>query len=212
MKSVRIQNTSVTPTKIVCIGRNFVDHIRELDNEIPSEMVVFIKPNSSIADDIYLHSEEGIHYEGELCFLILNNQIAGVGFGLDLTKRALQTSLKKKGLPWERAKAFDRSAVFSPFVKFDGNLKTLSIKLFINDRLVQHGDSALMLNSPDSILNECQSFLTFEDGDIIMSGTPKGVGLVRKGDKFVAKVYSGDTLIVQSCHSVHEAPNNNQLI
>ena len=111
MKTIQLNNKAITPSKIVCIGRNYVEHIKELDNETPSEPVIFCKPNSAISDEIDLDKNDEIHYEGEICFVVMNNQLAGVGFGLDLTKREVQSKLKTKGLPWERAKAFDGSAV-----------------------------------------------------------------------------------------------------
>ncbi len=119
MKSVMFENKKVIPSKIVCIGRNYVEHIKELGNEMPSSMVIFNKPNSSVSDTLFEPANELCHYEGEISFLITNSKISGVGFGLDLTKRKIQGSLKEKGLPWERAKAFDNSAVFSEFVSFE---------------------------------------------------------------------------------------------
>jgi 2-keto-4-pentenoate hydratase/2-oxohepta-3-ene-1,7-dioic acid hydratase in catechol pathway len=103
MKSIIVDNTQVIPSKIICIGRNYVDHIAELGNEVPDEMVVFIKPNSSIAEQLSSYHDEPLHYEGELCFVYQLGRFSAVGFGLDLTKRQLQSKLKAKGLPWERA-------------------------------------------------------------------------------------------------------------
>jgi len=116
LKKIYVGERSVAPAKIVCVGRNFVEHIEELGNEIPENMVIFLKPNSAVAEDLRACHDEPLHYEGELCFLFEKGRFAAVGFGLDLTKRNLQSQLKVKGLPWERAKAFDGSVVFSSFV------------------------------------------------------------------------------------------------
>ena len=198
MKSVMLDNQDISPTKILCIGRNYVEHIKELGNEIPSSMVVFNKPNSSISHTLYDISDE-CHFEGEICFLMLSNEIAGVGFGLDLTKRDLQSQLKSKGLPWERAKSFDHSAVFSDFVSFGGDIKSLRLELYINDKLVQSGGYDLMIYKPEQIVKELLTYTSFEDGDIIMSGTPKGVNRYKKGDLFVGKIYDGDEVLVEGC-------------
>ena len=111
MKSIAWDGKAVYPSKIVCIGRNYAEHIKEFDNEPDQDPVIFIKPNSAISDEVYSSASELIHYEGEITFLIASGELRGVGFGLDLTKRDLQYQLKDKGWPWERAKSFDRSAV-----------------------------------------------------------------------------------------------------
>jgi len=197
MKTVILNKKEITPSKIVCIGRNYVDHIKELDNEVPTTMVIFMKPNSSISEDLISNNVDTIHYEGEISFLIKSGQISAVGFGLDLTKRGVQSKLKEKGLPWERAKAFDGASVFSEFVKFDGDLNSLSLKLFINDILIQDGGVSLMINTPEDMIKEIESFSSLYDGDIVMSGTPKGVGVVKKGDKFLGQIMQEGNLLVQ---------------
>lgn len=199
MNYILFDSKKVYPSKILCIGRNYVAHIEELNNDIPSEPVFFIKPNSSISDEIYSLQDEHIHYEAEISFIVESNELKGVGFGLDLTKREVQDRLKSKGLPWERAKAFDNAAVFSEFVTFKGNMRELRMELYINDRLVQQGGYDLMMNKPDDILREAATFLSFEDGDIIMTGTPKGVGPIHCGDTFVGKIFENETLIVDGC-------------
>ncbi|MFC2097173.1 fumarylacetoacetate hydrolase family protein [Bacteroidota bacterium] len=198
MKYVIFNTEKVYPSKIVCIGRNYVDHIMELGNNIPEQMVIFLKPNSAISTDIISGKEDTVHYEGEISFLINSGEISGIGFGLDLTKRGVQKSLKTNGLPWERAKAFDNSAVFSDFVAFNGSINDLRLELFINGKLTQSGSCELMLNKPEAILNEVKSFLTFEDGDLIMTGTPKGVGPVNQGDEFTGKIYDGEKLLIET--------------
>jgi len=195
MKSVRVDGTVLFPSKIVCIGRNYVEHIKELGNEIPAEPVIFLKPNSAIADTIRAGAPGEIHYEGEISFIVRCGQPAAVGFGLDLTKRDLQSRLKAKGLPWERAKAFDGAAVFSEFVAYGGVVDVLRLELYINDRLVQQGGCELMLHKPADIIGEVKRFLSLEDGDIVMTGTPAGVGAVRAGDRFEGKILAGDKLV-----------------
>jgi len=197
MNSIISDGKSVQPTKIVCIGRNYADHIKEFDNEATLEPVIFLKPNSSISPDVVAIPNELMHYEGEITFLIRSGALYGVGFGLDLTKRDLQYSLKSKGWPWERAKAFDRSAVFSEFVRFQGDLTKLRLELTINGAVVQRGDYDLMLSKPLEMLNEAKSFLTFEDNDLLMTGTPKGVGPVKTGDRYLGRIFEQNKLIVE---------------
>jgi 2-keto-4-pentenoate hydratase/2-oxohepta-3-ene-1,7-dioic acid hydratase in catechol pathway len=196
MNVVKCNQQDIIPSKVICIGRNYVEHIQELNNEIPSEQDIFLKPNSAIANELLFNPIDAIHYEGEICFLVKSEKLFAVGFGLDLTKREIQSTLKAKGLPWERAKAFDASAVFSDFVEFNGDCEQLSMELHINDLLIQKATYDLMLHKPESILNEIKSFLSLEDGDIIMTGTPKGVGAVQLGDRFTGKIYHNDQLIV----------------
>ncbi|MCW8822237.1 MAG: fumarylacetoacetate hydrolase family protein [Sulfurovum sp.] len=196
MQTIQYNSQTVTPSKVVCVGRNYVEHIHELNNEIPSSMVLFNKPNSAITDTLY-YIQEDCRFEGEICFLIKDKKIEGIGFGLDLTKADLQNKMKEKGLPWERAKAFDRSAVFSKFVKYEGNLNTLEMKLFINGTLTQHASYDLMIYKPDNIVSEIASFMTFEDGDIIMSGTPKGVSTYAKHDAFLAVIYVDGKIVLK---------------
>ena len=197
MKSVTWDGKAVYPSKIVCIGRNYAEHIKEFDNEASQEPVIFLKPNSAISGDVHSSKSELIHYEGEITFLISSGELRGVGFGLDLTKRDLQYELKNKGWPWERAKAFDRSAVFTEFVTFNGDISDLRMEFYINDVLVQFGNHDLMLNKPPQLLSEAKSFLTFEDGDLLMTGTPKGVGSVNSGDRYLGKIFEKEKLIVE---------------
>ncbi len=198
MKNIKYKHEKIEPSKVVCIGRNYVEHIEELGNEIPSSMVVFNKANSAISDDLYYFSEH-CRFEGEVCFLIQEHKIEGVGFGLDLTHADIQNHLKSKGLPWERAKSFDNSALFSEFVPICADLTTLKMKLYINDELIQFATYDLMMYKPDIMLREIESFMTLENGDIIMSGTPKGVGTYAVGDRFLGQVFSGDELLVEGC-------------
>jgi 2-keto-4-pentenoate hydratase/2-oxohepta-3-ene-1,7-dioic acid hydratase in catechol pathway len=197
MKTIHFNATPITPSKIICIGRNYVEHIYELNNEIPSSMVVFNKPNSAITDTLRFITPD-TRFEGEICFLIMDAQIAGIGFGLDLTKAELQNHLKSKGLPWERAKGFDGSAVLGDFVPFDTPLESLRMTLHINGILIQEATYELMIYKPLEMIEEIKSFMRFEDGDIIMSGTPKGVSTYQAGDIFIGKIYSNTRLLVES--------------
>ena len=196
MNSIIFNGNIITPNKVVCVGRNYVEHIKELGNEIPQNMVLFLKPNSAISNELKFFSEDN-HYEGEISFLIMDKKIAGVGFGLDLTKRELQSYLKSKGLPWERAKCFDGAAVFSQFVPFVGDIHELALELYINDNLAQKGEVAQMIYKPQTILKEVGSFMSLKDGDVIMSGTPKRVGKYKKGDKFLGRILHKETILVE---------------
>ncbi len=196
MKTLVFNDSCITPSKVICIGRNYVEHIKELNNETPDTMVVFNKPNSAITNQLHYFTPD-TRFEGEICFLIQNKQISGIGFGLDLTKANIQNKIKEKGWPWERAKAFDGSAVLSDFVTFNGDLTKLRLELFINDKLVQYANYDLMIYKPLEMLEEIQTFMSFEDGDIIMSGTPKGVGTYSIGDIFTGKIYEDTKLLVE---------------
>lgn len=199
MQSITVHGQTITPSKIVCIGRNYVDHIAELGNEVPEDMVVFNKPNSAISD--IMRSQIGdqiLHYESELAFVVKKGKLDAVGFGLDLTKRALQSTLKAKGLPWERAKAFDGAALFSDFVDLPRNIKNLSLQLQVDGELRQAGGVDLMMYEPATILLELQEFTTLEDGDIIMTGTPAGVGEIRTGQCFEGRVLEKNREIVMA--------------
>jgi len=198
MKTVIVDNKEICPSKIVCIGRNYVEHIAELGNEIPDDMVVFNKPNSAISTDLLSHHQEQLHYEGELCFVVNNGKFSAVGFGLDLTKRALQNKLKSKGLPWERAKGFNGAAVFSEFVSIspeDIN-DTLTLELTIDDSVIQTGGVKLMMYKPDEILAELETYTELNDGDIVMTGTPEGVGAISKGALFRGRVFNNNKELV----------------
>ena len=197
MNQIRCNKKQITPSKVVCIGRNYVDHIKELGNETPDSMIVFNKPNSAISKELKYFSPV-TRFEGEICFLIENKKISALGFGLDLTHADIQNELKSKKLPWERAKGFNGSAVLGEFVPFNGDITKIRLELFINDTLTQFADYELMMYKPKEMLEEIESFMSLEDGDVIMSGTPKGVGNYNKGDTFVGKVYEGDTLLIKS--------------
>lgn len=196
MQTVTVNGTAITPSKIVCVGRNYVAHIQELGNEIPADMVVFNKPNSAISPVLRSQLDgETLHYEGEIALLVMAGKFAAAGFGLDLTRRELQSELKKKGLPWERAKAFDGAALFSEFVSLPENMDQLALRLEVDGELRQAGGVALMIYRPAHILAELGKFITLEDGDIVMTGTPEGVGVIRPGECFAGSILDGDKLL-----------------
>ncbi len=203
MHQIQLETKHYQPSKVVCIGRNYVDHIKELNNAIPDAMVVFNKPSTSVTSGLTAfhqdaHTTEALHYEAEICFVVEAGKYVGVGLGLDLTKRGLQSKLKQKGLPWERAKAFDGSAVFSRFVSLeDVDVSDLNLELFINCVRVQKGHVRDMLYSPQTILQEVTSYSTLLDGDVVMTGTPQGVGEVHRGDIFLGRLMSGETTLIE---------------
>ncbi len=198
MYTVRVGEKKLRPTKVVCVGRNYLEHIQELNNAVPEDMVVFNKPTTSISSQLMASGQESIHYECEICFVVKKGQLNAVGLGLDLTKRHLQSDLKSNGLPWERAKAFDGSAVLSRFVPLKGvNIDELQMELFINCVRVQHGEVRQMLYPPLTILKELSTYTTLCDGDVIMTGTPKGVGEVHPDDVFLARLKVGDYTLIE---------------
>ncbi|WPE18231.1 fumarylacetoacetate hydrolase family protein [Candidatus Thioglobus autotrophicus] len=197
MNTICINKKTITPSKIVCVGRNYYAHISELNNEIPDQMVLFSKPNSAISHELNSYHQEPIHCEGELAFVFENGRFLAVGFGFDLTKRELQSQLKKKSLPWERAKSFDGSAVFSMFMPIEDIPPSLSFTLSINGVVAQQGNLELMIHSPEKILKEIQSFMHLEDGDIVMTGTPKGVGILEPGDMYQVLIKNDQEILLE---------------
>ena len=194
MNIITFMKNTLAPSKVVCVGRNYAKHITELNNVDTGDMVIFLKPNSSITNTVHAYHQERLHYEAELCFMIENGTFVGVGFGLDLTKRGLQGELKSKGLPWERAKSFDHSAVLSEFIPLPASIEGLSLELWVNDELRQQGGVVDMLFSPQIILDDLQTFLTLEDGDVLMTGTPEGVGVIQRGDQFIGRIFYGQEI------------------
>lgn len=190
--------------KIICIGRNYTKHIKELANEEPTEPVVFLKPDSAILlkkMPFFIPSwSNEIHYEVEVLVKInrVGKHIAEkfaykyydeIGLGIDFTDRELQGKLKAKGLPWEKAKAFDGSAVIGDFYsKENFNLENLSFQLIHNDKVVQDGNTKNMLWKIDSLIAYVSQYFTLKKGDIIFTGTPAGVGAVKENDILVGKI------------------------
>ncbi|MBD1584417.1 fumarylacetoacetate hydrolase family protein [Pseudoalteromonas sp. S16_S37] len=178
--------------KIVCVGRNYVEHAQELNNLIPSEPLIFMKPSTSyqsFKEEIKLDKSLGEHhYEAELALLIGERldkhhtspleAIVGVGLALDLTLRDMQSELKQQGYPWERAKAYDGSCPITPFVAVNtlAALQNLEFRFWQNNQLMQHGNTDLMIFSFAQLLQSISQFCTLMPGDVILTGTPKGVG------------------------------------
>ncbi len=185
MKSVKAGNRELIPSKVVCVGRNYTRHIEELGNERPEKMVIFNKPNSSLSDTLRYFGPD-TRFECELCLLMENSSVAALGLGLDLTHAGIQNDLKSKGLPWERAKAFDGSAVMSEFIAIDNLSENILFELRLNGTVAQRGESSGMIYDITQIIEEIESFMTLEDGDIVMTGTPEGVGNYRRSDRFDA--------------------------
>ena len=194
MTFINFSNKKTSSCKIVCVGRNYVEHIKELNNEVPSEPIYFIKPNSAISEEIIY--KDGLHYEGEISFLIKDKKIVGVGFGFDFTLRDIQSKLKQKGLPWERCKAFKGSAVFSDFIEID-DINGLEVEVIKNEKVVQRGGIELMIYKPEFLVKDIDEIFGLDDFDIIMSGTPKGVGKVGKGDEFIGRIYKDGEVLIE---------------
>ena len=161
MQPVTFNGQSVKPGKVVCIGKNYAAHIAEMASVPADDMVVFMKPSTAIGQHLVAVMNEPLHYEGEICFMMLDGQVGAVGFGLDLTKRATQAKLKAAGLPWERSKAFTGSALFSDFVPAPKSLDQLGIELQVDGSLRQKGDVSLMLYTPLIILQELSQFVSW---------------------------------------------------
>lgn len=184
--------------KIICIGRNYAEHAKELGNEVPESPVIFIKPDTAIlkkGTDFYIPEfSEDVHYEAEVVLKIskggkyIQEENAGkyydeIGLGIDFTARDLQSKLKEKGLPWELAKGFDGSAVLSEFYKKENfDMKNLNFSLLKNKEKVQDGNTNLMIFSPEKIIAFVSQYFTLRIGDLIFTGTPKGVGKVSEND------------------------------
>jgi 2-keto-4-pentenoate hydratase/2-oxohepta-3-ene-1,7-dioic acid hydratase in catechol pathway len=186
--------------KILAIGRNYVDHIHELNNEVPDEPVIFFKPDTAVLKDNapFYHPEfsSNIHFEVEV-ILQINREgkyiqekhamdyVDGIGIGIDLTARDLQQKAKEKGLPWALAKGFNGSAPVSGFLPPNQfkDLNNLNFSLTVDGVLKQEGNTNLMIYNFESIIAYVSRFITLKKGDIIFTGTPKGVGKIEIGNK-----------------------------
>ncbi len=185
--------------KIICIGRNYVEHAKELKNDVPGEPVFFLKPDTALLPKqrpFYLPDfSNDIHYEAELVLKIckegknISEEFAlkyfdAISVGIDFTARDIQQKQKEKGLPWEPAKAFDNSAPVGDFIPFaelpDDN--KINFHLNINAKTVQQGSNELMIFSFSKIISYVSRFITLKKGDLVFTGTPKGVGSVKPGD------------------------------
>ncbi len=185
--------------KIICIGRNYEEHIKELNNEKPLEPVFFLKPDTSILPKnhpffIPEYSND-VHYEVEVLVKIskvgkyVSEKFAHkyyneISLGIDFTCRDIQEQLKNKGLPWEKAKAFDGAAVIGNFVSKSQiqNLNNLHFQLFKNNELVQYGNTQNMIFKIDEVITHISRYMTLKIGDIIFTGTPSGVGAIKAND------------------------------
>lgn len=200
--------------KIICIGRNYVDHIKELNNAIPTSPVFFLKPDTALLirnrPFFYPPFSNEIHHEVELVLKIckvgknIQKQFAHtyfdeIGIGLDMTARDIQDAAKQKGLPWAIAKGFDQSAPVSRFLpKSDfPDLKNIDFHLDLNGKTVQHGNSNLMMYDFDNIIVHISKYMTLRTGDYIFTGTPAGVGPIKIGDKLEAFIVSEKLLSCQ---------------
>ncbi|HRG58270.1 MAG TPA: fumarylacetoacetate hydrolase family protein [Bacteroidia bacterium] len=191
--------------KIICIGRNYSEHAKELNNAVPTSPVFFMKPDTALLKDnaaFYFPSfSNEIHYEVELVIKISKNgksilpQFAHKYFeqitvGIDFTARDIQQHCKEKGLPWEKAKAFDQSAVIGNFIPLSelSNKKQIQFDLLLNEQQVQQGISSDMIFSFEQIIAYVSQFITLKTGDLIFTGTPAGVGPIKIGDRLKASI------------------------
>ncbi|WP_456464028.1 fumarylacetoacetate hydrolase family protein [Lutibacter sp.] len=191
--------------KIICIGRNYAKHIEELANEKPKNPVIFLKPDSAILvknQPFFIPPfSNDIHYEVEILVKInkvgkhIDEKFAHkyydeIGLGIDFTARDIQAVCKEKGLPWEKAKAFDGSAVIGEFLPKEslGNLNNLAFTLHKNGELVQDGNTNAMLWKIDELISYVSQFFTLKKGDVLFTGTPAGVGKVSENDILTGKI------------------------
>lgn len=201
--------------KVVCVGRNYAEHARELNNPVPTEPLLFIKPATAVTpltEPVSLPKGRGaVHYETEIALLIgaplsgvvslaeASAAIAGVGLALDLTLRELQDQLKANGHPWERAKAFDGACPLSTFLPIESApaLDNIALQLHINGELRQDGKSADMITPIISLLQHIAGIFTLLPGDVVLTGTPAGVGVLQAGDRLQLSIPG---LLQQSAH------------
>ena len=200
--------------KIICIGRNYADHARELGNQVPTEPVVFLKPQSAILSHkhpFYIPEwTKEVHHEIELVVKIdrlgktiseahASRYYSEVGLGIDFTARDVQSRLKERGHPWERAKAFDGSAVVGGFVSLEQlgkDIQSLQFSLTNHDEVVQEGNTSDMLFSVNRLISEVSKFMTLKVGDLLFTGTPSGVAAVKSGDRLVGQLEGHDLFAV----------------
>jgi len=184
--------------KILCIGKNYLDHAKEMNSQVPKNPMVFMKPSTALNPDnklTYPDFTSNLHYELEIVIGIskiaknvdveeASNYYDKIGLGIDFTARDIQAKCKEKGHPWERAKAFDNSASLSEWrPKESYNLKNLNFSLLLNDKEVQKGNSNKMIFNINTIISYTSQFFTLEPEDLIFTGTPAGVGPVKAGDQ-----------------------------
>src|SRR5450432_57816 len=200
--------------KIICVGRNYAAHVKELGNDTPDEPVIFMKPKSALLQShtpfYYPEFTNELHYECELVLRVskngkyiqerhASNYYNGITAGIDFTARDIQNDLRAKGLPWEKAKSFDNSAAVGKWVPFQNvkNKKDINFGLYKNKELVQQGKSSLMLHNFDSIVAYISTFFSINIGDLIFTGTPAGVGECVVGDELEAFIEDESMLAVE---------------
>lgn len=200
--------------KVIAVGRNYIDHAKELNNPIPDKPVIFMKPDTALLKDnkdfYYPEFSNDVHYEVELVIRICNEgkhvspkfahkYIDAIGLGIDFTARDIQAAHKEKGLPWELAKSFDHSAVISPlFPKEDfPELNNITFSLTKNGKTVQSGNTKDMIFNIESLIVFISKYITLRKGDLIYTGTPVGVGPIAIGDKFEGFIQNNSVFI---CH------------
>ncbi len=200
--------------KIICVGRNYADHAKELGNDIPEEPVIFMKPKSALLQShtpfYYPEFSNELNYECELVLRVCkngkyiqerhaSNYYNGITVGIDFTARDIQDELKKKGLPWEKAKAFDNSAAVGKFVDVAPTLnrKNIGFTFYKNKELVQTGNSGNMIFSIDAIIAHISNYFSLNIGDLIFTGTPAGVGECVVGDVLEAFLEKENLLTVE---------------
>jgi len=197
--------------KIICVGRNYADHARELNNELPTEPVLFMKPKNALLQNnhpfYYPDFTDNLHYECELVLRICKNgkhiqekfadkYYDAISVGIDFTARDLQDKQKSKGLPWEIAKSFDNSAVVGKFMPIASqpDIKDINFCLYKNKEIVQQGNTRDLIFSFDFLVSYISRFFTLNIGDLIFTGTPAGVGPVEIGDTLEAFI-ENDSLL-----------------
>ncbi len=206
MKSINLKNKErINVGKIVCVGRNYAEHAKELGNEVPAEPILFLKPASAMiySGEKIIHPSfsKDLHHEIELVLLIgtkikdctleeAGDAISGYGVGLDMTARDVQATLKKEGKPWTLAKCFDTSAVISDFISKDDYHLDLNetITLKVNGEVRQSEKLNMMIFSPAELVRYISSVMTLEEGDLVYTGTPAGVSKVEVGDKLEGNI------------------------
>lgn len=200
--------------KIICVGRNYADHAKELGNDIPDEPVIFMKPKSALLQShtpfYYPEFSNELHYECELVLRVCKNgkyiqerhaanYYNGITVGIDFTARDIQDELKKKGLPWEKAKAFDNSAAVGKFIDVTPamNRKNINFSFYKNKELVQQANSGEMIFSIDALIANISNYFSLNIGDLIFTGTPAGVGECVVGDLLEAYLEKDNLLSVE---------------
>jgi 2-keto-4-pentenoate hydratase/2-oxohepta-3-ene-1,7-dioic acid hydratase in catechol pathway len=211
--TLRPSNRKIPIGKLLCLGRNYADHAREMNSPVPDSPIVFLKPSSAVIADgdaiVIPPFSHDVHHEVEMVVLIgkegkhiaraeAMNHVAGFGVGLDITLRDVQAVAKKGGLPWSVAKGFDTSAPISTMLEAGsvGNPHELDISLKVNGEIRQQSNTRNMIFSVDHVVSYLSTIFTLDSGDIIYMGTPEGVGPLKPGDTLEAELHGVSTLTV----------------